>query len=483
MTHTPTPEQAAILDAARNTTSNLLVSALAGAAKTSTLVMIAHELKTIPILAVCFNKKIQLEMEDRLPGNCTAKTLNGLGHKIWSEAIGRRLIVDTKKNFNIVKTLIDSLDRKQKSDAYEDFSFIMKSLELGKVSGWVPNGKFDTARRLLDDDEFFAALEDEPSTLICDMLRAAMFESIKQSFKGTVDFSDQLFMPTVFPCSYPREYRLILVDEAQDLSELNHVMVRKLVRNDRLIAVGDECQSIYAFRGAHQDSMNMLKATFDMQELTLSVSFRCPESIVREARWRAPHMRWVDWLERDTGTVRTLSYWNVEDLPEQTTILCRNNAPLFALAIHLLKNGRYAEIVGNDVGKNLVKAMRKFGPLTMPQEDVMLAIDKWSETRLKKSRSPKTVEDQAECMRVFTEQGPNLGAALAYAEDLMTARGPITLSTIHKSKGLEWSHVIILDRHLIRKDDQQEDNLLYVAQTRSKDTLWYLSSKAWADEV
>lgn len=479
----PTPEQATIIDAARDTTDNLLVSALAGAAKTSTLVMIAHELKKVPILAVCFNKRIQEEMDERLPGNCTAKTLNGLGHRIWSDAIGRRLVVDTKKNFNIIKELIDKFDRADKSAAYDDFAFLLKALEQGKTSGWVPNDKFDTAKRLLDDDEFFNSLEDEPSALVCDLLRAAMFESIKQGYKGTVDFSDQLFLPTVFPCAYPREYKLILVDEAQDLSELNHVMVKKLVKNDRLIAVGDACQSIYAFRGAHQDSMNLLKRTFDMTELTLSVSFRCPELIVREARWRAPHMRWVDWLaDRVTGTVRQLHEWDITALPEHTTILCRNNAPLFALAVRILKNGRYAEIVGNDVGRNLVKAMKKFGPLTMPQDAVFAAIRTWREGRLKKSRSPKAVEDQVDCMRIFAEQGPNLGAAIAYAEHLMSARGPITLSTIHKAKGLEWSHVIILDRHLIRKGDQQEGNLLYVAQTRTKDTLWYLNSGDWLDD-
>ena len=44
MTHVPTPEQVEILDAVRSTDDNLLVSALAGAAKTTTLVMMAEQL-------------------------------------------------------------------------------------------------------------------------------------------------------------------------------------------------------------------------------------------------------------------------------------------------------------------------------------------------------------------------------------------------------------------------------------------------------
>ena len=51
--HKPTPEQQAIIDAATNSTDNLIVMALAGAAKTSTLVMIA-EAGVIPASAqVC----------------------------------------------------------------------------------------------------------------------------------------------------------------------------------------------------------------------------------------------------------------------------------------------------------------------------------------------------------------------------------------------------------------------------------------------
>lgn len=69
---TPTPEQVAIVEAAKQTNDNLLVSALAGAAKTSTLVLIAKALQKHPILCLAFNKRIATEMQERLPGNCTA---------------------------------------------------------------------------------------------------------------------------------------------------------------------------------------------------------------------------------------------------------------------------------------------------------------------------------------------------------------------------------------------------------------------------
>jgi hypothetical protein len=225
--------------------------------------------------------------------------------------------------------------------------------------------------------------------------------------------------------------------------------------------------------------MRELAAAFNMKELVLSTSFRCPIKIVEEARWRAPHMQWPEWAK--PGEVRALTQWNISLLPEQATILCRNNAPIFSMAIRLLRAGRYPEIVGNDIGRNLIKIMKKFGATSMPQSQVYEAIHFWREDKLKKSRKRASVDDQAACLRVFADQGKTLGEALAYAEGILEARGPITLMTVHKSKGLEFEHVILLDRHLIQTgSDAQEDNLLYVAQTRSKNVLWYANSEDWA---
>ena len=65
----PTPEQQAIIDAACGTSDNILVNALAGAAKTTTLEMICKALPVQPILSLAFNKRIAQEMEKRLPGH------------------------------------------------------------------------------------------------------------------------------------------------------------------------------------------------------------------------------------------------------------------------------------------------------------------------------------------------------------------------------------------------------------------------------
>ena len=477
---TLTPEQAEIVEAAQTTSDNLLISALAGSSKTTTLVLIAEALPKAKLLCLAYNKKIATEMQARLPPTCEAMTLNSLGHRAWGTTLGKRLIVDTKKNFNIVKQIIDAMPRRDKSAAYDDFAGILKAVDFGKITGYVPTGKFDNARPILNDEGLFEALEEEPTPLQWHIIREASFVSLKQSWQGIIDFSDQILLPGVFPVSFPSGHDGVLLDETQDLSVLNHVLIRKLVRSKRLMAVGDDCQSIYAFRGAHPGSMSLLQSDFDMRELQLSVSFRCPEAIVRAAQWRAPRMQWF----RTGGTVRNLAEWNVADLPDHVTILCRNNAPLFAMAFKLLKAGRYPELVGNDIGKNLIRILKKLGPETMPREELERAIDQWLTVKLTKARNESAVHDQAACLHVFAEQGETLRDAVAYAEHILAANGPVTLMTIHRSKGLEFDHVILLDRHLIRtstadKPNIQEDNLLYVGQTRSKNILWYADSEDW----
>ena len=481
MTHTPTAEQATILDTVRSTEENLLISALAGAAKTTTLVMVAEQLPKKQLLCLAFNRRIAEEMKTRLPGNCEAMTLNSLGHRAWASTLGKRLIVDAGKNFSIIKQIVDALPRRDKTAAYDNFASILKAVEFGKTVGYVPTGKFENSRPVVNDDDLFSALEEEPTPLLWDIIREASFVSLKQSWQGIIDYSDQILLPGVFPVSVPSTQDVVLLDETQDLSVLNHVLIKKLVRSKRLIAVGDDCQSIYAFRGAHPGSMSLLKSDFDMQELRLSVSFRCPEEIVREAQWRAPHMQW----SKTGGTVLDWNTWGVDDIPDQTTILCRNNAPLFNMAFRLLKAGRYPQVVGNDIGKSLIKTLKKLGPVTMSRDAVGTAINQWQTIKLTKARNEANVYDQAACLRIFAEQGDTLADAIAYADHILEVRGPVTLMTIHKSKGLEFDHVIILDRHLIRtgakvqKHDQQEDNLLYVGQTRSKNVLCYANSEDW----
>jgi superfamily I DNA/RNA helicase len=417
-------------------------------------------------------------MKSRLPSNCTAMTLNSLGHRVWADTIGTRLTLNTKKNYEILTALVDRLDAQDREEIYDSFSDMLKAIESGKTAGYIPDDEFPNAKPLLSDAEFFDEwLDTEFTDVQRTLIREASLQSIHRAREGIIDFNDQILMPSCFPSSFP-QYPLVLIDEAQDLSALNHRMIQKFAKK-RIIAVGDECQAIYGFRGAHQDSMQLLRKTFSMRTLILSVSFRCPVSVVEAARWRAPHMAYPDWAK--TGEVTHLGLWSAVNIPaSDIAIICRNNAPLFKMAIRLIKAGRYPKLVGNDIGKNLLKIMNKFGKPDLPIEDAEKKLERWIKGRLRKARDASIVHDQAECIRVFFDEASTLGEAVRKAEHLFQMSGPIELMTGHKAKGLEFEHVFFLDPDLCR-DHGQDRNLKYVIQTRAKQSLIYVSTEGWQE--
>lgn len=475
---TPTAEQLAIIEAAVSTKDSLLLNALAGAAKTTTLELICKALPVSPILSLAFNKRIAEEMTKRLPGHVKCQTLNSVGHRVWMQTCAKKIYLNKDKTYELLRQRIETLSRKQKSDAWDDFAFLRKSISTAKLSGYIPSGKFPNAQRLTDRIEVSNGgwIENEDAEndwqwLIDDVLT----ESIKQAYQGHIDFDDQIYMPTLFGGTFPK-FPLVMVDEAQDLSALNHAMLDKLV-TQRLIAVGDPYQSIYGFRGAVHSGMSKLQSKFSMLEMGLSISFRCPIEIVKRARFRAPHMQWPDWAKE--GSVATLDQWSAATIPDASAIICRNNAPLFYLALRLLRAGRGIHLVGSDIGPGLVRALKKLGPENLSQQETIHAIDRWEAEALKKTKSKAATADKADCLRVFANFGDTLSAAIAYAEGLFKSSGPIQLLSGHKAKGLEWGTVYHLDPWRIpssyaesEEEREQELNVRYVIETRAKENLY-----------
>src|SRR5215467_2594137 len=347
---TPTEEQLAIIQAAKERPESLLINALAGCAKTSTLLMICQALPVMPILSLAFNKKIADEMTKRLPGHVTAKTLNGLGHGVWAKYTNKRLIVDKDKTYNILKGVIERASRTEKSEIYEGMADTLKAVRWAKMQGYIPDGLYPNAKHLIQGDEFYAILNSETDGDIDrELVDFLLNEGIKAAYNGLIDFDDQIYMPTLFGGQFP-QFPLVLVDEAQDLSPLNHAMLDKLVTR-RLIAVGDPWQSIYAFRGAASGSMGLLKQRFQMVEMTLSITFRCPTKVVENVLWRVPLFKPAPWAKE--GQVLDLTQeekkeWSAKALPPGAAIICRNNAPLMGTALKLLQYGVGCRLLGSD---------------------------------------------------------------------------------------------------------------------------------------
>ena len=507
----PTPEQTAILEAEATTPANLMLIARAGAAKTTTLEMLAESIAARElrsrgwssdgtswflsdnqpalsladayraarcperqILCLAFNTAIAKEMATRLPPNCEAKTMHSIGLAAWGKFLGRRTTTEKDKLYTLLKAAVDAVDPSERAAANETFSETLGYLREGKSAGWVPESFPGHWKPLLSDADFFSSLETDISPLQEELLISVSEKSWRQTLAGAIDFDDMVLAPAICQVRFDF-FPLVMVDESQDLSPLNHAILWKLARRSRLIAVGDPCQAIYGFRGAEENSMELLEKRFSCRKLYLTTTFRCARAIVTEAQWRAPDMQAAP--NAPSGQVLHLAEWQLSSIPEDAAILCRNNAPLYSLALKLLRAGRYPELSGRDFTRGLLNILRKLGKASLDTPNVLARIDAWQAKELDrtKEKAHASIRDKAACLRLFAEMGEDLGSAIAFAENVLHREGRIKLLTGHKSKGLEFNTVFILDRKLIRMKGQ-DPNILYVMQTRARNQLSYIDS-------
>lgn len=466
MSFPPTPEQAAILEAVKTTKTNLMVRARAGTGKTTILEMIDSAEKSQPYLLMCFNKAIATEAEKRMRSATTVKTFNGLGHRIWAAAVDRKLTLNKKKIQEIFRSIVDDASRGERSYIWSMYDSVLSATSIARNIGYIPAGHARAAKSLCD----FRAVErllDE--TLLPEahaLIDKVLTLSIAQSYSGIIDFTDQVYMPALFGGSYP-SFPVVLVDEYQDLSPVNRAMVGKLCKHSRQIGVGDEAQAIYEFRGADIRAMPDAISQFNMATLPLSTSFRCPEAITRNVQWHVPDIKSVH-----SGGI--VARGNIQSIEDNSTVICRYNAPLIALAMEMLTAGHKVDVAGVDIGARVIRLLGKLGDENLTQAQAFESIHHWEAER--ESLDSKSVADTAECMRVFVRHGRTLGQAIAYAKHIFeSAGGTIRFMSGHRAKGLEFDHVYHLNSEDIRPGGQ-EQNIHYVIDTRPRKQLTYIRS-------
>src|SRR5882762_3004015 len=471
MTHHHTDEQSTIISAAKGSGANLMIQALAGTGKTFTLEATERAVPRSAILYLVFGKKNADEAKKKMLPTTVVQTFNSCGHRIWGSC--RSLTLQNgygkvSKCRIILKDIISAAPKAYSETLWGVYHEVLAGVGLAKALGYAPDAN-SNAKRLLSRTQFHSFLDETPDDLTADLIDTVLSRSIKQAYEGLIDYNDQVYMPALFGGAYP-QFPLVLVDEYQDLSPVNHAFLKKLVRG-RLIGVGDPWQNIYGFRGAKAGGIEEAKEAYKCEGHSLSISFRCPEAIVRNVHWHVPHFKWFS----EGGAVEAPDALNATDISDSTTIICRNNAPLLSMAFKLLSSGRSISIAGSDIGPRLVGIMKKLGPPTLSQKGVMETIAEWEADRLEKES--KSAVDMAACMRVFAGRAKDLDEAIAYAEAIFKQQGTILLTTGHKAKGLEWANVIHLDPWLVRTNPSDQDrNLDYVISTRSSDRLTEIDS-------
>lgn len=353
-----------------------------------------------------------------------------------------------------------------------------------------PLKSFDAWADMADHYDVF---DDEDGPVAMEEIVKVCIEALQRSIASmdVVDFDDMIYMPLYHRARFWK-YDVVMVDEAQDTNAARRALIRAMLKKGgRVIAVGDPHQAIYGFTGADADSLDLIARDFGCVYLNLTVTFRCPKTVVTFAHQWVKHIVAAPQAPEGAVTATSmLDFVKRNDLTAGSAVLCRVTKPLVSLAFKLIRQRTPCRIEGRDVGKSIQKMMTRWKVKKLDALEDRLAGYLARETTklLAKKQEAKLsqVEDMVETIRVIIDQCQrekkhDVSDAVEYVDQLFgdDVSNVLVLSTIHKSKGREWPNVFWLDRKgtcpspWARQDwqQQQEKNLCYVAATRAQNQL------------
>ena len=492
----PSKYQQDIFDFIQHGNGNSVINALAGSGKTSTIV---NAVKLIPstcnALFIAFNKEIVKELEKKLAGvkNVQVKTLHSLGLLMIRRNLGTNIEIDEYKYRTFIKKNIKQLS----SADFDKMTTKLMQQYTDNVIQLCDLGRYNLAQCEKDLLQV-SARHDIP---IIDDECNAVLNVMKWGRENTtsIDFTDMVWLPyelTLNPIGLQYDY--IFIDECQDLNAAQReLFLRCFRRGTRFIAVGDKKQAIYSFAGADAESFAKLQNLPNTTTLPLPISYRCPKKVVNLAN------QFVDTMECREGAPDGEIVHNVsiKDIHDGDMVLCRTKMPLIKLYMRYLRMGVKSYVRGQDIGLNLLRMVDKTEQIVLNvslQKDGVFARlydDLFEERNRLMIKRGMDLEDATLSNQIMNKYD-SIKALEILAEGLTSARDlhdrienvfaesadGVCLSTIHKAKGLEANNVYILCKTLMPSrlatqdwEKEQEQNLMYVAYTRAKYKLGFVS--------
>jgi DNA helicase II / ATP-dependent DNA helicase PcrA len=474
---TPSIYQVAVKDFALNGSGNAVVEAVAGSGKTSTIIwLLSHLNKLSKICLVTFNAHIKDELARRAPNWVKVMTVHALGFAALRKAYPHLASIepDEDKLYNIVKEMLPLPEDAPLRGT------LCRLVSLAKMT-------------LVDADDVLALEEmsvrygidvNGSGERLYGLVATAMRLCLERI--ATIDYDDMIWLPLVLNLGI-EQFDWLLGDEVQDWNKAQlTLLLRALKPGGRMIAVGDRHQSIYGFRGADVMAIPNLIEALNAVTLPLSICYRCPKSHVEMAQEIVPVIESAP--EAIDGLVDYVSYLKaLPAMKDGDLVLCRINAALVSCAYALIKRGIKATIRGRDIGKGLLDLIDKLEAYSIPSLirnlDAYRAIELGRlEAKGNRESAIQALQDKCDTLIELTEGMSDLTALrnrISTIFDDKTKTGVI-LSTIHRAKGDEAEVVWIIKPELMPLkvaqdwEAQQEQNIMYVAYTRSKRDLHFV---------
>lgn len=493
----PSVYQTRIFDFVVHGCGNAVVKAFAGSGKTATLIA---AMKLVPEKKKCiflaFNKSVKEEIEGKLKGheNCTVKTVHGLGFAILSTFLDEQPEVDEFKYNTYLRhnlTDISNAVLKDKKDIGEYCDNIIQLLEFSRMNLAQSKNEIQNIAR-----EYAIPTENDE----IDVVRKLMAWG-KENIK-TVDYTDLVWLPYELDAN-PKQFKFdwIFNDEAQDYSVAYvKLFQRCFKRGTRFVSCGDEFQSINQFAGASEQAFSTMINMPNTRVFDLPMSYRCDRAIIKEANMFVPDII----AREDAGLGLVKHDSKLAEISDGDMVLSRTNAELFKVYTRLIKMGKPCFIKGNDDDKHkllsiinrnnvngiLAKNFESDGLFPRLYDDMVTERNRLVERGLDiidavNSKEIQSRFDTISSLLTLAENCETIDDLINRINRIYSSHNTgICISTIHKAKGLEADRVHIVCRSTMPlkyaktlSEIQQERNLIYVATTRAKHKLCYVSEK------
>ncbi|WP_328384361.1 AAA family ATPase (plasmid) [Micromonospora zamorensis] len=481
----PTPQQQAVIDAYLDGRT-IVVQALAGTGKTSTLQMLAEVRPDARVAYIAFNKTIAAEAQGKFGSNVTAQTSHSFARTALSKGPLRDKLRTVVKKDGWPGTWASTL--KITDQVYSD-----RTIEAETQARWViatVKSFRQSAAETISVKHLPDGLRDQEMA----PLRLLILEAARKAWEDKADPVGQL--PFVhddylklWALQHPRlPYDVIFFDEAQDINPV----LAKLIKDQsaQKVVVGDSNQSIYSFRGA-VDALNHWPADV---VLPLTQSWRFGPGVAKVGNSFLQLIGSPYLMTGNPGMTTTIG--PVDD-PE--AVLAFTNAGCVTAVFDGFEAHKDVALLGG--GKAIKEIAQAALDLQAGRGTTHPELSRFADW-VAVQEYVDGDDEEAQSLQAFVRLVDRRGAEeLIKMADRLTdekATRPdgtpaydLTVSTVHKSKGLEWDRVRIAndgprpDEDLatgkITLPDPEKLRQAYVALTRARRSI-DLGSLAWIQE-
>ncbi|PSB10621.1 hypothetical protein C7B62_08565 [Pleurocapsa sp. CCALA 161] len=328
--------------------------------------------------------------------------------------------------------------------------------------------------------------------------------------KAVIDHTDMLWLPIHWQINRSpgfKHFQRVMVDEAQDMSKLQLEFVLSLTTiQGKMLFVGDPAQSINGFCGADTDSFANIKQRLKAEEFILPICYRCPQTHIELINQLYPEIPIKPRDHAPQGRIEVIEESDLWDRNQESSIktgdliVARCTSSLVELNLKLITRGITCNLVGTSLKQDLLERLEEISSQAgFVYPDFHLFCQKYLE--FKRSIYEQNdhgmmlmmkLQDLIKAIKAIYDhfqQCQSIEELECCIEKLFGSENneAVLLSTVHRAKGMEAKRVYIAEPYLLPLywDNQkawqleQENNLLYVALSRSICNLYLIGDAPW----